>query len=74
VKITENASEYGMWDDNGFYLVGVLQKLVSIVYLFTMLSTAFRLGQRRWYAKEPWVRRFREQYPTGGSMGLTDID
>jgi Transmembrane protein 138 len=74
VKITEGASVYAMWDDSGFYFVGVLQKLVSIIYFFTMVSTAFRLGQRRWYAKEPWVRRFREQLPTGGSFGVTDID
>ena len=49
-----------VWQAEGFTVMSVVQKLFAAIYYVVNIRTAIRLGDPKFYTKEPWVLMYRE--------------
>lgn len=47
-----------LWDNGLFYLLSVVQKLVSLLYYIVVVRTTIKLGEPRLYEKSAWVAQY----------------
>ncbi len=54
----EGKDRVAMWDDDAFFGLFVIHKMMAPVYYIAVLHAVLKLGQPKWYTKETWVARF----------------
>jgi hypothetical protein len=60
-----------LWDDNAYFVLSVLHKMVAAAYYVVNFRSIFILGEPRFYTKDEWVAIYRQQARGASDLGAS---